>query len=94
MQYLFFDLAIISPLANSVYLLRFVGVEAKERKKHCLIYLLWNKSVVFGSHSLKMSVSFDKNLWKSIILQYYLVVTLEVSILLDINSEKMRSIIS
>ena len=51
------------------------------------------ESVVSGCNFLKMSVSFDKNLQKSIILQYGLVVTLEVSALFDMNSVKMCSII-
>ena len=41
---------------------------------------LWNKFVVFGSNSLNMSASFDKNFQKSIALQYCLLVTLKVSI--------------
>ena len=47
--------------------------------------------IVFGSNSLKMSISFDRNLQKSVTLQYYLVVTLRVSILFDMNT-KMCSI--
>ena len=55
------------------------------------MHLLKKKSVVFDSNSLKMSVWFDKKTYKSIISQYCLVVTLEVSILFDINFEKMYS---
>ena len=45
------------------------------------------------SVTLKISVSFDKKVSKSIILQYCLIVTMEMSISLDLNSGRMCSII-
>ena len=76
---------------STVYYIIFNFLKSKTfQKEHCLVHFPSKKFVVFGSNYLKMSVLFDKNLSKSIILQYCLVVTLEVSILIDM---KMRSII-
>ena len=39
-------------------------VHIGKRKKHCLVSFPCKKSVAFGSNSLKMSVSFDRNFTK------------------------------
>ena len=62
------------------------GVRSVERS---IVWHICRKSLIFASNSLEITVSFDKNLQKSIILQCCLVVTLEVSILFDMNSEKL-----
>ena len=66
------------------------GVRSIERS---IFWHVCRKSLIFGSNSLKITVSFDKSLQKSIILQCCLVVTLEVSILFDMNSEKLRVVL-
>ena len=39
-------------------------VHIGERRKYCLVPFPWKKSVAYGSDSLKMSVSFDRNFTK------------------------------
>ena len=54
-------------------------VHILERKKYSLVQFSWKKSVVFLSSLLKMTISFNKNFYKSIVLYYCLLVTLKVS---------------
>ena len=60
--------------------------------EYCLIWAL-NKSILFGSNSLKVSVLCDMNSEKSFTIVYFGRNSVKMSVLLGINSGKVCSIV-